>query len=320
MSGTSPASVVLNGIMYLFYTGSGDDGVWFTSTTDGQSWAFVQKVNAAPALSVMVGTSPNAVIMGGTVYLFYTGSGGDGIWYTTTSTGGASWSPVQCVGQKTAVGQGVMTNASATSLVNSGTLSVFYPVNATAGLSVIGTTNGSSWGSLTSVTSDCEVVTQGVISASAVAFDGLPFLFWNGGATEGISYSSASFDLDTEFSTIIQAILTDGQACITVTDPQSVASLDSALGQLQGTEQLELESGGADAIALDAEPEGTGVQSTSSLLRLGAATSDAPDPVVVAVIAIVALAAHLALTILIVRSVFSRVFTGYTITVTPPPN
>ncbi|KAH7195879.1 hypothetical protein DER44DRAFT_843718 [Fusarium oxysporum] len=75
-SQTSPAMVEFNGLLYLFFNGSGLNGTWMT-TFNGNVWADV----TLPFLS-----DDKRVLT-----LLWYGSGSNGTWYTTT-TNGITWS------------------------------------------------------------------------------------------------------------------------------------------------------------------------------------------------------------------------------------
>lgn len=85
---TSP-SVCLSGGSYqllVFWAGSGGDGIYVTSYdgTGSKAWTKQQRIscpNGAPG--ILDETSPSAVTYNQTPYLFWSGSGKDGIWMTT---------------------------------------------------------------------------------------------------------------------------------------------------------------------------------------------------------------------------------------------
>ncbi|KAJ3538371.1 hypothetical protein NM208_g5936 [Fusarium decemcellulare] len=93
-AGTTPISVVFRDTLYLFYAGSGADGVWCTSTQDGRTWAQVYNLNnkGAQTLGIAQGTSPAVAVYNDTLYLFFNGAGGDATYVTTFN--GLAWTPV----------------------------------------------------------------------------------------------------------------------------------------------------------------------------------------------------------------------------------
>lgn len=87
---SAPAPIVFQNKLFVFYNGSGSDGIWYTAF-DNKSWAPVISVRThVPNINLAPGTSPAVVVFKGTLYLFYNGSGHDGTWYTTFD--GTRWS------------------------------------------------------------------------------------------------------------------------------------------------------------------------------------------------------------------------------------
>ncbi|KZV90467.1 hypothetical protein EXIGLDRAFT_720325 [Exidia glandulosa HHB12029] len=121
---TYPAPVSFQEKLYVFYNGSGNDGIWYT-VFDGTSWAPMVSVRQlVPSLSVYPGTSPSAVVYRGLLYLFYNGSGRDGTYYTTFD--GSKWnSSITSVAQA-AGGQGFLPETSPAATVYGGKLQLFW--------------------------------------------------------------------------------------------------------------------------------------------------------------------------------------------------
>ena len=81
----SPSAVVVNGLLYVFHQGSGDDGqLWYNTSFDGQTWVGDQQV---PGTGMSEGPS---AVLDGVLYVFHQGSGEDGqLWYNTFD--GETW-------------------------------------------------------------------------------------------------------------------------------------------------------------------------------------------------------------------------------------
>lgn len=87
LPGTSPAAVVFQNALFLFWNGSGDNGI-FWSTFDGYKWGKQKNVrDYATSLSSAKRTSPAATVFKGNLYLFFNGSGDDGTYYALYSNG-----------------------------------------------------------------------------------------------------------------------------------------------------------------------------------------------------------------------------------------
>lgn len=246
LEGTSASGVVFCGRLYLFYSGSDDEGIWYTYTRDGQNWSRVtgikQKING---MGVQEGTSPNAVVLNDSLFLFYTGIGGDGIWYTTT-TDGDHWSPVRSIA-KLANGMSVLEGSSAAAVELNGRLYLFYSRDDDEGLGYTTTTDGLSWTRTRSVKKDLISGPQGVEEGSspwAVEFNSLPYVFWHGVANDSISYcTEAVFDIHKDFDTIIDHIQARHEFAVAISDADTVADLKRALTHVQETNPEQLTTG-----------------------------------------------------------------------------
>ncbi|EXA35887.1 hypothetical protein FOVG_13004 [Fusarium oxysporum f. sp. pisi HDV247] len=91
-SQTSPAMVEFNGLLYLFFNGSGLNGTWMT-TSNGNVWAIASPVTSNLGGNFMDRTSPAIFVSDDkrVLTLLWYGSGSNGTWYTTT-TNGITWS------------------------------------------------------------------------------------------------------------------------------------------------------------------------------------------------------------------------------------
>jgi hypothetical protein len=91
-SQTTPAMIAFNGLLYLFSNGSGQNGTWMT-TFNGNAWTNVSPVTSNIGGNFMDRTSPAVFISDDqrALTLLWSGSGSNGVWYTTT-TNGITWS------------------------------------------------------------------------------------------------------------------------------------------------------------------------------------------------------------------------------------
>ncbi|KAK6530888.1 hypothetical protein TWF281_007722 [Arthrobotrys megalospora] len=87
---TSPSAVVFNNKIYLFYTGAGGDGAYY-STYNGSSWSSLTSVRAKipNGMGMAYGSSVYPTVIKGKLYIYWSGSGNDGIFYS--STDGGDW-------------------------------------------------------------------------------------------------------------------------------------------------------------------------------------------------------------------------------------
>jgi len=92
---TSPSATVYGDALHLFWNGSGNDGIWFT-TFNGHKWASQKNVSEHVwGIQVRKRTSPAVCTAYDKLYVFYQGSGHDGTWYTTLSPAG--WAKLHSV-------------------------------------------------------------------------------------------------------------------------------------------------------------------------------------------------------------------------------
>ncbi|MDQ3283913.1 MAG: hypothetical protein M3Q69_21120, partial [Acidobacteriota bacterium] len=96
--GTSPCVVTFLGSTYLFFAGDGGNGIWMTSSNDGVSWTTVSQIVPPNAkwLGIAANTSPAAIAVESPaprLFLFYTGNGNNGVFFSTTADG-STWTDV----------------------------------------------------------------------------------------------------------------------------------------------------------------------------------------------------------------------------------
>lgn len=172
MVGTTPNAIAFNGRLYLFYTDSGDDGISMVWTADGQNWNGPQLV-PAQGLSVAQQTSPNAVVFGDTLYLFFTGGGGGGTFYTTT-TDAVSWTPTASVGDSMGVQMTAGAGTSPAAVAVGSTLYLFWTGANGAGLWVA-SFDSTTWTFQNEVNTGSFLLST---SAWATEYNNVPYVFW----------------------------------------------------------------------------------------------------------------------------------------------
>jgi hypothetical protein len=182
MGNTSAGAITSKNSLYLFYSGNGGDGIYYTSTEDGKKWnSLVKLLGKDIGLAILKGTSPDLVEFSGSVYLFFTGGGEDGIWQTTTNdlrTG--TWQRVlRVVGVRDCT-------TSPSAVVFKDTLYVFY-VGAGFSIYYASLTLGKTWSSAQVVPSTS---VEGTTNPSAVVYKGRIYLFYRSGKR----YTYVTFD------------------------------------------------------------------------------------------------------------------------------
>jgi hypothetical protein len=124
LGSTSPSAVSFNGAIFIFYNGSGSNGLFGTVITENNgdiSSPILPQIPSQPSsfLDIMEGTSPCAVVFGTQLYLFYISAGSSGLATGTTTPSNATseyrvfatfmsdnglWSMPQQVGTTTTAG------------------------------------------------------------------------------------------------------------------------------------------------------------------------------------------------------------------------
>ena len=174
---------MFNDKLFLFYNGSGDDGLWYTYYDDNAWTPPIQcRARGASNMGVAQYTSPCPVVYNHTIFLFFNGSGNDGTFYTT-STDGQSWTQVSSVNEQMSSPDTFEKYTSPSAATYQGDLYLFW--NKTSGNSLrYGLYNGTSW------RGPADVLAPGLgirsqTSSSAVGFLGGIYLFYNGSGQDG---------------------------------------------------------------------------------------------------------------------------------------
>jgi hypothetical protein len=90
MPGTSPGTVNFNNNIGIFFNGFRNDGIWFTTSPDGTTWA---PVNRAAGLPITAGSSPAAMEVPWNQRLFLFANWNSGVLFVTTTDLGAWTAP-----------------------------------------------------------------------------------------------------------------------------------------------------------------------------------------------------------------------------------
>ncbi len=133
---SSPTAVEFGGDLYLFYAGSGQDGIYY-SIWNGDQWSDKAKIAFSGAIQISWGTSPYAIVFNNLIYVFYSGSD--------------NGNSLVCYSKLDPATQEVSAPVS---------ISFAWPYSSS--------------------------------SPSATVFNNSLYLFWNGGANDGIWYSTIS--------------------------------------------------------------------------------------------------------------------------------
>ena len=214
---SSPASVVYNGILYLFYLGSGDDGIFYTSTSNGTDWTKIVNVrDQTRNVGIAPNTSPSVAVFNNKIFLFYNGYGNDGTWYTTFD--GTRWDNQALSISNKIRGQGFLKSSSPSAAVDvTGSdpkLYLFWNGAGDDGIYFTRTLDpkGETW------TTQSHIENVGIAEATspfAVASTECFYLFWNGRGNDGTYYKT----------------LTNGSW----TDQKSIKAQITSMGFLPGT-------------------------------------------------------------------------------------
>lgn len=178
LASTSPSAAVYSDSRYLFYIGCGDNGIWY-STNSEDSWSGVTQLSiVVSGIGVRAATSPATAVYKNQLYLFYTGSGGDGFWFTVLTVNGSTslWKPIQRLAPL-ATGLNVLSNATASLVVFNNLLYVFGATS--DGISYT-TFDGSTWTTAQEVP-DAPSANPSAFFAAAVSKLGLSWATPDGG-------------------------------------------------------------------------------------------------------------------------------------------
>ncbi len=118
LAGTNPCTITFNERIYIFFNGSGNDGVWFTTSADGIEWSPVDRV---PGLPIAPGASPAAAIVpwSNRLFVFANTSPGPGLWFSSVIF--SSWAKPRQLPTS-----GVLGTTNPSALDFNGTVYIFY--------------------------------------------------------------------------------------------------------------------------------------------------------------------------------------------------
>lgn len=211
-----PSPVVYKGKLYVFYTGSGNDGIWYTSY-DGTRWAPIVSVRShVPSVAVSMGTSPSVVVFNDVLYLFYNGAGHDGTYYATFD--GSKWNPNIVSVSAHCGGQNFLLETSPSATVFDGTIHLFW--NSASGDGIWFTTFDGSWAPQTNLNS----LAHGIgirqrTSPSVCTVASYLYVFYNGGGLDGTFFTRRTREGHWDGITSVSKILPSGMGYLDGTSP-----------------------------------------------------------------------------------------------------
>ncbi|KAF4339665.1 hypothetical protein FBEOM_6448 [Fusarium beomiforme] len=189
---TSPASVVFNGSLWLFYNGSGQNGTFWTKTDDGKWWTTIASVSESMGKkdeTFASNTSPSATVFNDILYLIWNNSASTGLRYSylTKTAGGAFGSPKD-VGAR---GLGALPETSSAAVAFGDSLYVFFNGVAHDGTFVAKLTQDT-WSPVVPVTGPLGGNFLEKTSPAAYVSDDKQqmTLLWNGNGDDGIWYTA----------------------------------------------------------------------------------------------------------------------------------
>ncbi|WP_343859835.1 hypothetical protein, partial [Fulvivirga kasyanovii] len=222
MGDTSPAVAEFFNELYIFWNGSAGDGIWFTKF-DGQEWSSQQSlVKACGGMSMMSKSSPSVTYYDEKLWVFWNGSAGDGMWFSTFD--GVSWSAQQSVANLCG-GMTMMGYSSPCAAQFNDKLYIFW--NGAGNCIWFTTFDGQKWTSQQSVLSlikDMGVMEQ--TSPAAIQYNGKLYLIWNGYGKDGLWFTVFDGQNWSAQSSISQLI--GGMGVMDLTSP-AVCIFNSAL-------------------------------------------------------------------------------------------
>ncbi|KAK5995967.1 hypothetical protein PT974_04387 [Cladobotryum mycophilum] len=191
MNETSPAVVVYGSKLWVFYNGSGNDGIWYTRY-DGNAWEFCQSMKSyLKDLNIRKGSSPCPVVHNNKLYVFWSNATRDGIQYTVWN--GQRFEGIFDIG--VLAGQGVAladhTNPAVASF--EGKLHVFWNGVGRDGIYFTTSNGNNDWlkqQNCSSIVGGIGIL-QGTSPALAV-FDGAMYVFYQGSGKDGTWYFTRS--------------------------------------------------------------------------------------------------------------------------------
>ncbi|EKJ75861.1 hypothetical protein FPSE_04041 [Fusarium pseudograminearum CS3096] len=189
---TTPVAVVWRGTLYAFFNGSGNNGTFWTSSTDGQRWAQVKSMSEAmgtPAETFAKGTSPSVTVLKNALYVVWNNVADNGtLRYTAWSDpSGNIVSPMDV----TASGLSIRRQTSTALATFKDKLFLFFNGAGSDGTWMT-TFSSSGWARVNPVTLPLAGSALDYTSpAACVSDDGRVLtLFWNGSANDGLWHTN----------------------------------------------------------------------------------------------------------------------------------
>jgi hypothetical protein len=221
-SRTSPSATVYRDDLYLFWNNSGNDGVRY-SYLSNRSSLFASPMDVTTRVGIRRQTSTAAVTFGDSIYLFYNGSGHDGTWVATLTSG--IWSPMTH-----SVGGNYLDYTSPAAYVSGDglQLSVLWNGYTDDGIFYAATQDGEHWTKQISLRRSIDGM--GILTNSSptgISFNGIPYMFWIG--TNGQLWFSQGLTIPIDghpnLDPILRALLSNDDFVLTSHDSEFVQHL-----------------------------------------------------------------------------------------------
>ncbi|KAF2147997.1 hypothetical protein K461DRAFT_324960 [Myriangium duriaei CBS 260.36] len=221
---SSPASIVFKDRLYVFYSGTDSNDIWYTTCTGSQTRATwdssITSLRKASNSGIFaaVYTIPSPAVLGDQLYVFFCGAGNNGIFYTTASRddqGNDTWTSVQPL----LPGDSAETfypHTSPSATVQADQLLVVWVKSDGTTIRYSRSTDGKDWSAAADVTYNLPISNE--TSAIAVTFNDVVYVFYNSSNDNGawfVTYQSGQWSSETS----VKAAVSGTMALLTNTSP-----------------------------------------------------------------------------------------------------
>jgi len=298
-AGTSPSVVFYQGTIYLYFTGSGGDGIWVTSLQKNGQWQPVSQLKPPNAsfFGINVKTSPCALVYDDSqLLLAYTGGGNNGVWFSIFN--GSFPASTQIVPSNESGGNGIMQTTSPCVVFFQNNLLLYYSGNGNNGIFGVTFDESSGVGGATfQVNVQGSSPTQAMniapnTSPSAVIYEDTLYLFFTVGGSQGTIPATGTTNSATSSGNVIwyttssdgttwsapQSIQASMNAGGTTTSPMNVMAGASPTAFVQGSALYVFwnsRSGLQGTVSLDGETWEPGSSYSSQFASMNISSSPA---------------------------------------------
>jgi hypothetical protein len=191
---TTPCAVVWQDAVFVFFNSVGNDGTWWTASSDGRKWNPAQSVSRSMGTTSETfakWTSPAAAVYQNVLYLVWNNSRNNGMLrYTTWSTPADAFAKPMDVPSR---GLSIWTETSAAMTVFNDQLCLFFNGSGQDGTWMTIFSNGK-WSQVISVTFPIKGSALNCTSPAVYVSEGGSqlTLFWNGSANDGLWYTNTT--------------------------------------------------------------------------------------------------------------------------------